>query len=160
MRWLILGLAASACGRISFDPIGTANGSPSDAKRDGATATGDGSTDGGLDPCSFAIPVTSGVRNAQSTCQGRDIIDACGPASTEEVVFSFMPPTTKSYNIAAYDPGNSNVSNSTQRAAAGCAGVTGSCAAITGTTLSAGMTYYFVVEASSGTCANIEFLVQ
>jgi hypothetical protein len=106
------------------------------------------------------MPVTAGVRNAQSTCQGRDVIDACGPPGTQEVVFSFMPPTTKSYNIAAYDPGTSNVSNSTQRVTSGCAGVTGSCAAITGTTLNAGMTYYFVVEASSGTCANIEFSVQ
>jgi hypothetical protein len=158
MRWLILALAA--CGRISFDPITTGGGSPTDARRDSAGAMADGTMLDAFDACSFAIPVTAGVRSAQSTCKGRDLIDACGPASTEEVLFAFMPPTTTGYNIAAYDPGTTNISNSPVRAAPGCTTVMGSCTALLGTTLSAGTTYYFAVESASGGCKNIEFSIQ
>src|SRR5690349_15266706 len=129
VRWALLGMVVGACGRISFDPIVPPGGGSATTDANGDSALGDSSANA----CSVAIPVTQGVRSAQSTCQGRDLIDACGPPSTEEVLFAFMPPTTKSYNIAAYDPGTANVSNSTTRAAAGCTGVTGSCAAITGT---------------------------
>jgi hypothetical protein len=36
----------------------------------------------------------------------------------------------------------------------------GGCTGVLGTTLQAGQTYYFVVEASQGACASIQFSIE
>lgn len=160
--------AAPACGRIGFDrPADAAEtaaaDSGSDAPGDGAplddaTISSDAPTpDAMATACANAIPVTVGVNPAVTTCSGFDRLDACVNGK-EEVVFKFVVPQTGGYNFRARNPGTMNVSNSTGRLNPGCTAV-GSCSGILGTSLVGGTTEYFVVEASSGMCATIEFEV-
>ena len=164
MRWVLL-VAVAGCGRLGFDAHGDASGGPGrDAVTGGGDAMGDGGGGGGdgadapANACTNAKVVTVGQRLATSTCVGQDLLDACGPPGTEEVVFSFTPPQTAGYNVRAYNAGTNNISNSTAQLNAACM-QPGSCTGILGTTFQTGMTYYFVVEASGGGCASIEFLV-
>jgi hypothetical protein len=153
--WL---LVLGACGRIGFDPS-----SPDDpgGAIDAAGTTGDAPGDGGMttidatDLCVGAIPVSVGTTAPLDTCTGTDRLDTCSTAK-RELVFRFVPPTTRLYLVAARDPGTANVSNSTTRLTAGCTARTGTCAGILGTQFAAGVPVYFAVEASSGACASIE----
>jgi hypothetical protein len=157
MRWALLAMLA-ACGRLDFEPR-DAVASGGDGPRGGDGPTGDGvASDAALSACSKAMPVTLNQRLATSTCVGNDLIDGCGPANTQEVVFAFTPPQTAGYNARAYDPGTMNVSNTTGLLDASCK-MTATCAGIIGQSFQAGITVYFVVEASNGGCASIEFLI-
>jgi hypothetical protein len=86
-----------------------------DAVNGDSSSTGDGAAAGDAlaSACAAAIPVSLNTRVAANTCDGPDRLDGCGPAGTREVIFKFVVPVTGSYNFAAYDPGTSNVSNST-----------------------------------------------
>jgi hypothetical protein len=150
-------MATSACGRIGFDPSQAAAGA-SDAVNGDSSSVGDGATAGdtSASACAAAIPVSLNTRVAANTCDGPDRLDGCGPAGTREVIFKFVVPATGSYNFAAYDPGTSNVSNSTGVVDPTCVKVE-ACSGLYGTGLAAGAIVYFAVEASSGGCAPIEF---
>lgn len=159
MRIVLVAALACACGRIDFDPISTSapsDGSPTgDAHGPGSDATV--SADAPVTACTNAIAVTQGSKTTVSTCNG-DRIDGCGPAGTQEVVFSFHVPATAGYNFAAYDTGTMNVSSSTGFANATCSAV-GMCAGILGTTLTGGQTVYLVVESNTVGCKTIDFTV-
>lgn len=174
-RAVVIALALVACGRVGFD-----GGSSSDAMSHPTTDSSSPSGDGAppidapgtmmidssmmmpdtamVNACANAMIVLAGQRLLTNTCD-QDMVDACAGPATQEVLFVFTPTTTKSYNIAAYDPGTQNVMNSTVRLNNSCTATMGSCAAINGTTLTAGTMYYFAVEASSGGCTNIEFSI-
>jgi hypothetical protein len=160
MRWVLL-VAIVGCGRVGFDAQGDASGVPG---RDSVTGGGDamGDSPGNMpdapNACANAKVVTVGQRLATSTCVGQDLLDACGPTNTQEVVFSFMPPQTATYTVRALDPGTNNVSNTTSQLNDMCT-MGGVCTGITQKQLQAGTTYYFVVEASGGGCTQIEFLI-
>src|SRR5689334_1525533 len=118
MRWVLV-VAIVGCGRLGFDAQGgDAPGGPGrDSTIGGGDAMGDGSGNmsDASNACANAKVVTVGQRLATSTCVGQDLLDACGPANTMEVVFSFTPPQSGSYNVRAYDAGTNNISNSTAR---------------------------------------------
>ncbi|HUJ62577.1 MAG TPA: hypothetical protein VLX92_28945 [Kofleriaceae bacterium] len=162
-RLVAIAIALAGCGRLDFDLIGGGSGSgASDARRgDGkASPPGDGTrpADAASTACDHAIPVTAGTPLTESTCTGRDQVEGCGPAGTQEVVFAFTAPDDNGYTFRAFDPGTMNVSNSTGVLDATCTTVQ-SCSGIYGDSPGQGNTIYLVVEASSGGCATIEFSV-
>ena len=159
MRWMAVLAGLVACGRVGFDPLTGSNGGALDA-HDGDGPPG-GFKDAPVDasPCAFAIPAPLNTRVATSTCVGHDLIDGCGPAGTQEVVFAFTPTVTGGYTFRAFDPGTNNVSSSTAQLATGCGAPT-ACAGVLGVTVTANETAYFVVEAAGGGCVNIEFEAQ
>lgn len=162
MRWSVLVLVA-AC-RIGFDPTTTDDALGGGSNGDSGTSTGsDGATmafDAQPAACAEATTVTAGVTPV-NTCTGlQNRIDGCASGSTtNEIVIHFRPTVTMGYTFAAYDAGTQNVSNSTARVNPDCVTIQG-CNGVTGTTLTAGVDYYFVVEASSGGCADIDFSIQ
>ena len=145
--------ASAACGRIGFDPPRSSSG-----ESDAANGDAGGPGDAALASCAGAIAVPFNTRVAANTCVGVDRIAGCGPAGTREVIFKFVPPTSGSYVVGAYDPGTANISNSTSKLDSTCS-TRGQCAGLTGTSFTAGVAVYFVVEAASGGCAAIEFWV-
>lgn len=149
--------ASAACGRIGFDPAQPASGGIDAASGDAANGTAPG--DGAAASCAGAIAVPVNTRVAANTCDGVDRIDGCGPAGTREVIFKFVPPASAGYVAGAYDPGTSNVSNSTGVLDATCS-TAARCAGLTSMPYTAGVAAYFVVEAASGGCASIEFEVK
>jgi hypothetical protein len=167
--WWVIALGTlAACGRLGFDPLagddgtgpgddGGSNAGDGGGTGDSGSVTADAMPDAQPAACATAFTVQVNVPYATSTCAGNnDRIDACGPNATNEVVFKVTPATTRSYTIRARDAGTQNVSNSTAQINPACT-TSGSCAGVTGIGLTAGQTYYFIVEASSGSCANIEF---
>ena len=155
----------AGCGRIGFDPAGGAV-PPNDGKlpNDGKPATGDSGSATPIDaPVSACVangmPVQAGVIAHVSTCASPDRLDGCGPAGTKEVILEFTPLTSGGYNARAYDHGTQNITMvSTTFFDQSCQSAS-ACAALLGTTYTAGEHYYFVLEASSGGCADIDFLV-
>jgi hypothetical protein len=175
--WVLLALLG--CGRIGFDPLG-ADRDGAGPDDDGPPGGGDGSMtvgDGGradgppimMDPdaplpdaqpaaCAEAIPVTVGVPIMMDTCAtGEDRIDGCPGASLDELVFEFVVPQNGSYTVRTYAGGTMNVIT-TGEVDGPCAGTAG-CFGIRSTGYSAEETHYFTVEAASGTCQPIEFLI-
>ena len=156
--------AATACGRIGFDPFGAASdGSP---VGDGHLPPGDGSTTAGdmaqadmaITACTNAIPVTVNQPITISTCAtGKDAFDGCAGAALDEVVFEFVAPIAGGYTVRTFDSGTQNVITTAEvdapcKANAGCFG-------IKGTPMSQGETSYFAVEAASGACQMIDFSI-
>jgi len=167
VRWAAIGLVLAACGRVGFDPPGSLG----DDAVDPDARLGDGATGGDDAPmidasmidalpaaCAQAITVNVGRTGPTSTCTHPDLIDACGPAGRQEVVFKLTAPASGSYTVAAYTPGTQNISNSTQLLDASCNVLPG-CAALTGRSFAAGQVVYFVVEASSAACTMIELSI-
>jgi len=170
MRSLSL-LCLTACGRLGFDPPGTLGDDTVDPDgRLGDSATsGDSSQQMMIDAqlvdaqpaaCANAIPVSVGRTGPTSTCTHPDLLDGCVAAARQEVVFKFVVPTTRGYNMSAKNPGTMNISNSTSIVNVPCTAPMGGCAGLLGTTFTAGQTVYFMVEASSAACAMIEFEIQ
>jgi len=166
--WIV---AVCACGRLGFEPPAGSDSQGSGSGSNDGGGSGSGAGDGGgsglptdapmvdAQPaaCANAFTLQFNVPYATSTCAGsNDRIDACGPATTNEVVFKFTAPSSGSYTIRARDAGTQNVSNSTGVVNASCNGTT-QCVGVLGTPFTAGETRYFVIEASGGGCANIEF---
>ena len=157
-----------ACGRVGFDPsvVGDNTNNDATATTDGTSTGGDGGGDA-MAPvdafaavCASAMVVNVGSTVALDTCGGtQNNIDTCSTGK-REIVFKFVPTTTRGYTIKARDAGTQNVSNSTSRMDNACLTRMGGCTGILGTTLTAGTPYYFVVEASAGACASIEFDIQ
>ncbi len=165
MRWLALALVA-ACGRVDFAPAGASAGRPANLgdggpsgdgpAGDGAMAATDsgGATDGlAASPCASATVATVGTPAAETTCVA-DLIDGCGPPSTEERIYKFTAPATGSYQFEALDAGDNNINNSIGVLDASCV-PTPNCSGIYGTSLTAGDIVYFAVEASAGGCTSI-----
>lgn len=154
MRCVLLGLLGlGACGRVGFDPIGGAPGSDGMPGNDSSTTP----IDAPPTACEQAITVGIGRTVPTSTCTFPDRLDSCGPAGRQEVVFRFVAPMSASYTYAAYNPGTTTGSNSTQTVDGPCVPVSGGCAGTTRRMFSAGQIVYFVVEASAAACAMIEF---
>jgi len=150
-----------ACGRLGFDPTGDSGSGSSTGDGGGGDGSGSGTADAMPDAqpaaCATAMTLQFNTPVAISTCAGNnDRFDGCGPPGTFEVVFEFTAPSTGSYTFRARDAGTQNVSNSTGIINGGCSATT-NCAGVSGRPLSAGQVEYFVIEASSGGCANIEF---
>ena len=160
---VVVMLLAVGCGRIGFDPstgTGPTDGPANGDGSDGMSSIDAAPPDATVTACTAAIPLIVGQRAATSTCaSGTDLLDGCGPPGTQEVVFEFVAPATGAYQVAAYNPGNSSINNSTSVVTAGCTSTDNSCTGIAGTGYVAGQVTYFVVEADAGGCANIEFLV-
>jgi hypothetical protein len=156
----LLFVVVAGCGRIAFDPLGDGAigpGGDGSSGGDGGGSNGDGAPLDAITACANAITLQPLTPIMIDTCStGLDQIDGCGPASTREVVFKFTVPTSGGYNFRARDAGTQNVSNTTGLVDGACA-ATVTCAGILGRTFTAGEVIYFVVEASSGTCATIEF---
>lgn len=153
MRSLALVVALAGCGRIDFDPLRDGGGSASGSGDGGGSS---GSADAAVTACTSAITLQPLTPIMIDTCAGTDLLDGCGPANTKEVVFAFTVPTSGGYNFRARDAGTQNVSNSTGLVDPSC-GSTTTCAGILSRTFTAGQVLYFAVEASSGSCATIEF---
>ena len=153
---LLIVVALSACGRIGFDPTTT---SVNDAH-----VVGDGAgssqpiNDAPLTACNFGLLPQVGVRFAANTCSGHDLIKGCAAMDREEVVIDFVPPTTRSYSVRAYNPGTNTIMISTGVIDAGCGTVSG-CSGLLATTFTAGEHYYFAFESSGAACAQIEVLI-
>jgi len=109
--------------------------------------------------CANALPITPGMPRTTSTCVGGDHIDGCGPANTQEVVFRLDVPASSSYQIAAYDTGTMNISNSTAQLDSTCTKLSGGCIGLAGEAFTQGQVVYFIVEAAAGGCATIDFSV-
>jgi hypothetical protein len=161
-RALVVIVALAGCGRLGFDT------SPPDSQSgdDAGSGSGSGSgTDGGAMPdaapaaCAEAIPISFNTPMTIDTCStDLDRVDACGPQGTREVVFKFTAPAARGYTIRAYTTGTTNVASSTGIVDASCT-TTSSCAAVLGRGFTEGQVVYLAVEASSGTCATIDFLI-
>ena len=152
----------AGCGRIGFDPAVPPNDGriPNDAtSHDGSAAI----LDAPVSACIAAMPqqVQAGVMAHVSTCTDPDRIDGCGPPNTKEIVLEFIPPASIGYNARAYDHGTTNITMvSTTVFDASCQPMAlGACAGQLGTNYTQGMPAYFVLEASNGGCADVDFLV-
>ena len=153
-------LAVAACGRIDFQPI-----HPS-GDDDGGPPTGDGhandakAIDASASACAMAtLMVQTGVVLTVNTCADPDLLDGCGPPNTKEALVEFIPPATTGYNARAYDHGTLNITMVSIRKFDDTCVSTGACAAFLGTTYTQNVPAYFVLEASSGGCADVDFLV-
>lgn len=159
--WLVVG---TACGRIGFDP---GNGVPPNDGRlpgDGHASTGDSGSaaiDAPVSACVAAMPaqLQVGVAAHVSTCTDPDRLDGCGPAGTKEVILEFIPPASTSYSARAYDHGTQNITMASTTFFDASCQPSNTCAGFLGTTYTQGVPVYFVLEASSGGCADIDFLV-
>jgi hypothetical protein len=150
-----------ACGRINFDPIGDPTGDGSMTTGDGTMTMGDGSAmiDAPFTACINAAPVTVnvGVLNVDTCSTGMDLIDGCGPTGTQELVFKFTPTVSAAHTIATYTAGTANVITTGDLSAGTCQ--PGSCFGLRMVGLTAGMTYYYSIEASSGGCTTVDFKI-
>jgi hypothetical protein len=152
-----------ACGRIDFGPIAP-NGThgdddgDDDAPSDGRPA--DAKLDAVTNACaSEATMIQAGVMTEVNTCVDPDRLDGCGPAGTKEAILEFVPLTSGGYNARAYDHGTTNISMvSTMTLDSACANGS-TCAALLGRSYTMGDPVYFLLEASSGGCADVDFLV-
>jgi hypothetical protein len=164
---LIVLLAVAACGRIGFDPITGETGGDAASSTGGDARPGDGGSGSSGNPtdaqplaCAKALNVQLAARLTTSTCVGGDHLDGCGPPSTQEVVFEFVAPASDGYQFQAYDTGTNNISNSTTTIDASCTVADQqSCSGVLGLTLNQGDVLYLIVEAASGGCTTIDFLV-
>jgi hypothetical protein len=153
-------LAVAACGRLGFDLLGP----PGDDSAGDGGLPGDGSMsiidapmiDAAPTACEQAIAVGLGRTVPTSTCTFPDRLDGCVGAARQEVVFRFVASTSGGHTIAAFDPGTSNASNSTQIVdGTTCMPISG-CSGILGRAFAAGQIVYFMVEASAAPCTMIE----
>jgi hypothetical protein len=161
---VVFAIALGACGRVNFDRLadGGAGSGEGEAGSGSGSDSGNGSAggDGGALPplCANAIPVQLGVPALANTCAGMsDLLDGCAPpANTPEVVFAFTSPANGSYSFRARDAGTQTVTNDTARLDTACTG-RNSCAFLSFTSVPAGQTVYWIVEARSGGCEDVEF---
>lgn len=155
-------LVLTACGRIDFDPI-VPNGTHGDDDDDDAPSDGrraDAKADASFNACTAsATMIQAGVMTEINTCVDPDVLDGCGPANTKEAILEFIAPATGGYNARAYDHGTTNITMvSTTVLDSACANGS-TCAAFLGRTYTMGEPVYFLLEASSGGCADVDFLV-
>jgi hypothetical protein len=146
----------AACGRIGFEPTGDPSGS---AVGDGAVGSGDADkVDGMPTACQVrATPAGIGTISSINTCSGRDDVDACGGSGTQEVLFSFIPPSSGPYAVAAFDAGTQNLTMAAVGYTnAACTAIDGFCAGSLTIQLTGGTMYYVAVEAGGTSCALID----
>lgn len=154
-------MAVAGC-RFNFDPRDDARGATSD---DGGTSItdaveiGDGpGTDAPQTACTDAIALPLNTLVPGDSCTGFDRIDGCGPAGREEIVYKFTAPASGSYTFRAFEPTTMNISTSTAVVAPGCV-TTSNCAALYGTSLTAGTTIYLAIEGGSTACTQFRMQV-
>ena len=94
-----------------------------------------------------------------NTCVDPDVLDGCGPANTKEAILEFVAPASGGYNARAYDHGTQNITMVSVTVLDGTCANGSACAAFLGTTYTMGVPVYFLLEASSGGCADVDFLV-
>ena len=150
---LLAAVACAACGRGNFEPIFDAQAN------DGRTGDSGGGG-GGEGTCASPTPVVVGTTMINTCVSGMDVLDGCGPSGTQEIVLRWDVVASGTYTIQPRDAGSTMQSNQLKFTPTFC-GVSGVC---TGGSLMAGFTagdvMYFVVEAASGTCADIDFVIQ
>jgi hypothetical protein len=154
----------AACGRLNFDPFGaTGDGQPPGG--DGSSAGDGSSVADGAEPvdalpaaCAEAIAVTVNNSITMDTCSsGLNRVDGCAGESLDELVFRFVVPVSGGYTVRTFDQGTANIITTGQ--------VDGACVANAGcfglkqVPMTEGQTFYFVVEASTGTCQTVTFSV-
>ena len=157
-------LAASACGRIGFDPFGAAAGGAPPGG-DSALPPGDGNTttdsaqpDAAVTACTDAIRVTVNQPITIDTCaSGMDLFDGCAGAALDEVVFEFIAPVGGGYTVRTFEAGTSNIIT-TANVDGPCTGNAG-CFGLKQTSFSQDQTTFFAVEAASGACQMITFSI-
>ena len=155
-------MVVAGCGRIGFDPA-TAT-PPNDGKLPHDSTQGSGSSaphDAPATACVTAAPqqVQAGVMAHVTTCTDGDQLTVCGPTGTKEVILEFIPAASQGYNARAYDHGTMNITMVSTTIYDHDCQQASTCAAFLGTTYTQGVAYYFVLEASSGGCADVDFLV-
>jgi len=154
-------LLLTACGRIDFSPIvpnGPHGDDDDDAPSDGRRA--DAKPDAPASACAAAATmIQAGVMTEINTCVDPDVLDGCGPAGTKEAILELIPPTTNGYNARAYDHGTTNITMVSVMVLDSACGSPSTCAAFLGQTYTMGEPVYFLLEASSGGCADVDFLV-
>jgi hypothetical protein len=131
-------VVAGACGRIAFDPNA---GTP-------ATDAGPGTSPDGsraLGACASAPDVQVNVPINGNTCTGTNSIQGCAPANTPEVVYRFVAPETRGYQLQATGDHGIQLADSTCTIASVCAGIYAS-------TFTQGETVYVVLELDVGGC--------
>jgi hypothetical protein len=160
---LLTGLLSTACGRIDFGPLVPNGPHGDDDGGDGPPGDGrraDATPDAMFNACAAgATMIHAGVMTEINTCVGPDVLDGCGPAGTKEAILEFIPPASDGYNARAYDHGTMNISMVSTTVFDSTCGNGSTCAAFLGTTYTMGVPAYFVLEASSGGCADVDFLV-
>jgi hypothetical protein len=153
-----------ACGRIDFGPLvpGGTHGDDDggDAAPSDGRLVGDAKPDAVANACvAGATMIQAGVMTEINTCVDPDMLDGCGPAGTKEAILEFVPPASGGYNARAYDHGTMNISMvETMTLDSTCTNAS-TCAAFLGQTYTMAVPVYFVLEASSGGCADVDFLV-
>jgi len=158
-------IAATACGRIGFDPLGAASdgsqggGSDMPPPGDGPGTTGDTAPpDMAVTACTGAIHVTVNQPITTSTCAtGKNLFDGCAGPALDEVVFEFVAPAAGSYTVQTFESGTMNIIT-TANVDAPCAASAG-CFGLKQASMGQGQTTYFAVEASSGACQMIDFSI-
>jgi hypothetical protein len=158
---LVALFAVAACGRIDFTPIHSSSGDDDDdGPIDGAKHV-DAALDGVSNACATAtLMVQVGVSLPVNTCVDPDLLDGCGPPNTKEALVEFIPPASTGYNARAYDHGTLNITMvSIKLLDDTCVASVNGCSAILGTTYTQDVPAYFVLEASSGGCADVDLLV-
>jgi hypothetical protein len=154
-------LVLTACGRIDFGPI-VPNGTHGDDG--GGDAPSGQHADAKLDASSNACTISAtmiqaGVMTEINTCVDPDVLDGCGPAGTKEAILEFIVPATGGYNARAYDHGTQNITMVSVTVLDSACANGSTCAAFLGRTYTMGEPVYFLLEASSGGCADVDFLV-
>src|ERR1044071_6722584 len=110
-------IAATACGRIGFDPLGAASdGSPGGSNMpppgDGNSTTADAAQPDmmAITACTGAIKVTVNQPITISTCAtGKDLFDGCAGPALDEVVFEVVAPASGTYTVQTFAAGTMNV---------------------------------------------------
>ena len=94
----------------------------------------------------------------RDTCStGLDRIDGCAGAALNELVFKLTVTTSGTYSVQTNPAGTTNVIT-TGNVDGACTGNAG-CFGVRNTSFIAGQTLYFVVEASAGSCQNVDFKI-
>jgi hypothetical protein len=154
--------AVTACGRIDFQTSEPGGGGGGDGGGSGSGNHIDAAKaiDAPSSVCAQAMTVVvAGISKEINTCQGPDMLDGCGPPGTKEAVLVFIPPASAGYNARAYDHGTMNITMVSTTVLDSTCGNASNCAAFLGTTYTQDVPAYFVLEASSGGCADVDFLV-
>jgi hypothetical protein len=158
---LLTGLLLTACGRIDFGPVvpnGTGGDDGGDVSSDGRRA--DAKSDALSNACvASATMIQAGVLTEINTCVDPDMVDGCGPVGTKEAILEFIAPASGGYNARAYDHGTQNITMVSVMVLDSTCANASTCAAFLGTTYTMDVPVYFVLEASSGGCADVDFLV-
>lgn len=155
---LLAAVACAACGRGNFEPILDARANDGQT-RDSGGGGGDGAGGGGEGTCASPTSVVVGTTMINTCVSGMDVLDGCGPPGTQEIVLRWDVVASGTYTIQARDAGSTMQSNQLNFTPTFC-GVSALCTGSLMAGFTAGDVMYFVLEAASGTCADIDFVIE